>query len=65
MSDPFLMAKLEDGIARGNGLMRLQRPDSDGLQPALPSGSEARQLPTPLQSLSSTAAVSKKAVKKK
>jgi hypothetical protein len=65
MSDPFLMAKLEDGIARGNGLMRLQRPDDNGLQPALPSGSEARQLSTPLQSLSSTAAVSKKAVKRK
>ncbi len=65
MSNPFLLAKLEDGIARGNGLMRLQRPDSDGLQPQLPSGSQARQLPAPPQTLSSLVAGSKKAGKRK
>ena len=44
MSDPFLMAKLEDELARDGGLLQLQRPDAQGFQPQLPAGSAARQL---------------------
>jgi hypothetical protein len=63
MGDPFLLAKLEDGIANGGGLMRLQRPDANGLQPQLPSGSSALQLPAP--QISPVTTVSKKTAKRK
>jgi hypothetical protein len=64
MSDPFLLAKFEDGLANA-GLMRLQRPDSSGRQPELPPGSQAHQLPAPDQSLRAATGVSKKTSKRK
>lgn len=65
MNDPFLMAKLEDELARDGGLMQLQRPDHNGLQPQLPAGSAARQLTDASQSFPAAAAVSKRAGKRK
>ena len=64
MSDPFLLAKFEDGLANA-GLMRLQRPDCSGRQPQLLPGSEAHQLPAPDQSLRAATGVSKKTSKRK